>query len=163
MEKQITPKFHREKYEKSAFRLKVIWFIVSIIIFVIGLASLIYGCIADHEIVRPVGITFTVLGVLLLIFAFIFTFGIRIREYKHKDLDIWIYSGFYNHLLVVNDELLDGVHILVKLTEFKELKATYKDKYNIDVKFNLLGVTLRVNGEVLYCKKIKGKQEAEGK
>ena len=160
---QKAPKVYRAKYEKNAFRLKVIWFTISIIILVGGLAALIYGCIKDHNIIQPIGITFTSLGGVLTIFAFIFTFGIRIREYNHDGLDIWIYSGFYDHVLVVNDEIVDGVHTLIKLTEYRTLTAKYKDKYDIEVKMSLLGVTLRINGKMMYCKKIKGKQEMQGK
>ena len=149
------------KYEKRAFLLKVLSFTISIVVLAIGIVTLVLGIVQNHEVLLPLGITFTVIGGVAFIFSIIFVFGIKIRRYVHKDLDIWVYSGFAEHLLVVNDELLDRVHLIIPLTDIEALDTTYKG-YKIDVKMNFLGINVRVNGKVVECQKIKGKKEAKG-
>ena len=53
-------------------------------------------------------------------------------------------------MLVVNDEMVDGVRVLIPLDDHEDLETNYKGKYKIEARVNLFGVTLKVNGQMLY-------------
>ena len=153
------PKFvNRKRCERTALNLKVWFTIVTVIFVATGLGLLIGGLVHNHNDVWPAGIAILSTGGIMIIFSLIFIFGIRIREYEYEDLHIWVYSGFIDHMLVVNDEMMDGVRVLIPLDDHEDLEANYHDKYKIEARVNLFGVTLKVNGQILYYMRNKWKR-----
>ena len=160
MEHIKQPKFvNRKRCERTAINLKVWFTLATVAIVATGIGLLVGGLVHKHNDVWPAGIALLGTGLIMIIFSLIFIFGIRIREYKYKDLNIWVYSGFIDHMLVVNDEMVDGVRVLIHLDDHEDLETNYKGKYKIEARVNLFGVTLKVNGQMLYYMRDKWKRQ----